>query len=797
MGQLTAVIQSSFAAGELSSAVSARVDLAKYRAGLALARNFFIMAYGGAATRPGTAICGRCKQLPPTKPRDIPFIYGTLQAYMLEFGDFYMRPLMNGGYILEPSFVIAGVTRANPGVFHIVGHGYAPGDQVFINGAAGMPQINSTAGYQYKVATVPDVDHVTFTDLDGNAVNTTAFGVYTGGGVAARLFTLVTPYAVADLPLLKYTQSADVMTLTHPNYAPRDLTRTEHWVWTLSSITFAAQVQVPTSVVLTQLGSAATTLDFYYVVTALTDAPAEESLPTVAAVVKNEALNQNTGINNQVAWTAPATGPTPTRYNVFGSRPVLHGAAAPTVFGYIGQTTSTSFVDTNIAPDYTQAPPSHANPFSGSNYPGCSSYFQGRKAFAAPAAFPETIYLTQSNNFKNMDVHIPVQDNDAVTASLTAQQVNAIKHLLSMNNALLALTSSGAWMISGGSQSDVVTPASIVATAQAFNGCADVPPIPVNYDILYVQARGSKVRDLAYNFYVNLYTGNDISVLSNHLFFGYQIVEWCYQEEPYYQILAVRNDGQILSFTYLKEQDVYAWTHYDTPGNTGTDLYQSISSIPEGQENAVYMVVERTIPGVNAGAPVYYQERQASRNFYTNGAADVTKPWCVDSGIEYVGAPTRVITGLDHLNGCMVSILADGSVQRKRLVVNGKITLDAACSRVIVGLGFVCQLQTLRLDTGEPTIQGKRKKISRCSLITQDTRGLKMAPMTANGGVGPLREFKERSTQNYGAPIPLKTGLISMILSPQWQLDGSVFMQQDNPLPATVLACIPNVMVGN
>ena len=159
---------------------------------------------------------------------------------------------------------------------------------------------------------------------------------------------------------------------------------------------------------------------------------------------------------------------------------------------------------------------------------------------------------------------------------------------------------------------------------QSYTGCADLPPIVINYDVLYVQAKGSIVRDLAYNFYAQVYTGTDMSILSNHLFFGHNLERWAYAEQPFYQVWAVRDDGMLLSFTYLKEQDVYAWAHHDSPGNSGTDLFLSVASIPEQQipginMDSVYFVVQRTIPGINGGNPVKYVERMTSRNFLTNG----------------------------------------------------------------------------------------------------------------------------------------------------------------------------------
>ncbi len=802
MGAQAAINQPSFAAGELSPSLFGRTDLAKYRAGAQELRNFFVLAQGGAATRSGTAIVGRCKQPYGTKPRNIDFQYNTLQSYILEFGELYMRVIKDGGYVLEPSKTITAATAANPAVFTKATHGYLAGDWLFPAAftGTGWSGLNGTPGYAWIVATVPTVDTFTVTDLDGNVVSTATFGAYPGGGTVSRFFTLVTPYAAADLPLLKYVQSADVMTLTHPSYAPRNLTRSQHYVWTLTAITFAAIVQKPASINVAAVPGGGTALDFYYVATAVVDSTGEESVPTTAATVQNDALNQFTGINNAVTLTVPGSGPTPDRYNIYKANAVAHGQAAPTVFGYVGQTTSLHFVDANILPDFTQGPPQHANPF-GSNNPICSTYDQGRQWYGGSTALPQTAWATQSDNFSNMDVHSPLQADDAITVTLISRQVNAIKHLVS-TTALLAMTSGGAWLIDAGSQSDAITPTSIRAKPQSFNGCSDVPPLTVGDIVMFVQFLGSKVRGIGYDFYQNIFRGNDLSILSNHLFNGFTVTEWTYCEEPNYQVLARRDDGAMLAFTFLKEQDVYAWSHYDTPGDSGTDKYQSVASIPESGENVPYFIISRTIAGVNGGHPVYYQERQASRNFYVAGVADVREAWCVDSGRQYTGTGQTSLTGLQHLNGATVSLLVNGSTQAPRVVVAGAITLDAPLETgqiATVGLPYVCDLTTLRIDLG--AMAGKRKKISRLNLTVQASRGLQISParQLSNGDVqfDQFVEIKERTNQPYADPVELITGVETLLIKPQWQVEGQVKIRQTYPLPATVLALSPWIEIGD
>ena len=213
------------------------------------------------------------------------------------------------------------------------------------------------------------------------------------------------------------------------------------------------------------------------------------------------------------------------------------------------------------------------------SYPSCNTYFQQRQIFGGLSQSVDGLVMSRTGDFRNMTYSTPSRDDDMVQVTIASTTVNPIKHLVPLTS-LVVLTGAGAWRVDGGSQSDAITATHINAVPQAYNGCSDVPPLVINYDILYVQAKGSTVRDLAYNFYVNLYTGTDISMLANHLFFGHQILEWAWAEEPFKLVWAVRDDGVALSLTIMKEQEIYGWARHDTCGQ-----YISVDSVLEGEEN--------------------------------------------------------------------------------------------------------------------------------------------------------------------------------------------------------------------
>jgi hypothetical protein len=176
-----------------------------------------------------------------------------------------------------------------------------------------------------------------------------------------------------------------------------------------------------------------------------------------------------------------------------------------------------------------------------------------------------------------------------------------------------------------------------------------------------------------------------------------------------------------------------------------------------------------------------------------NIAQALTNIWPAAQGAWSMTAPVSTIRGLDHLNGQTVSILADGNVQPQQVVSGGSVTLQVSASAIVVGLPYTAQMRTLYLDVpGPATAQSKRKVIPAVTVRTQDTRGLKVGP-----DFGTLREIKDRTTERMGQAINLFTGDHRITIDGLWTTYGQVCVQQDQPLPATVLALVPEVYIGD
>lgn len=863
------VIQASFAAGELSPSLFARVDFAKYRSGAATMRNFFVDYRSGASTRSGTEYI-RPAALGTSRIRLVRFQQSQKVNYVLEFGEKYLRFITQGSSVVEPTKGISAVATGGLTTITAPGHGYTNGQLVFIS-ESNIPQLNNR---YYTVSNVTTNTFDLFDPTTGQPINSGGWPAYTGGGTAQRVYTITTPYAANELSLLKFSQNTSVMNITHPDHPPFKLTLISATNWTLQQDVIGATIGPPGTVVASSSGTGAV---FYkYTVTSVDDNEQESVNGPVAVITTGIDLRTTAG-TNLIQWSAVAGA---VAYNIYGSPASYIGLSADTGgMGFIGSVPQGvfSFTDSNIAADFSQTPPIHDDPFIATGvHPQVSSYFQQRLVFGNGGGnLVQTFWASKTGAPYNFDFSNPTQANDSISGALVSLEVNEIKSMVPMPTGLILLTTNGAWLVSGGaggvaSQGGVLTPATATATPQAYVGANDVPPILINYDIIFVQAKGSIIRDLTYNIYANIYTGNDITIMSSHLFYGHQVIEWAYAEEPFKVIWVVREDGTLLSLTLVKEQDMYGWARHDTRGD-----FESVCTVTEGHADATYFAVRRPHPTV-ANAEVLLIERLAEREF----PFGVEDAWCVDCGaktvantpattLQVIGIPNSnvvaVVTaddtfnvgmvgwiirvgggiikvtgfvgprqisgevlqpitdiipndpfkrykiadpgewsidqpftkvfGLDHLEGQAVSVLADGGVINGLTVNGGSITLPAPATKVIVGYGYQAQLQTMYLDLGQEvnSVQGKRKKIGALTVRCKDSRGLKAGRLFST--VTPIKELNRVTTM--GFPIKLITADERIVMDPLWDVPGQICLQVDDPVPATVLGVVPEVVIGD
>ena len=748
----------SFAGGEISPEMFGRIDLDKFQTGLATCRNFVTLPHGPARSRQGFRYILQTKYA-DKKCALVEFSYSTAQTYTLEFGDQYVRFHTNGGTLLETAKSITAATKASACEITSAGHGFSNGNWVYISSVGGMTELNG----RYYIVADAATDTFTLKDLNGNAINSTNYTTYTSGGTAGRVYEVSTPYLEADVDDLHHVQSADVLTLVHPSYAPRELKRLSAANWTLTTISFVPNIAAPTSVsVAATVGSGSTT--YTYIVTSVSTTELEESVASGSASVTNNLATA--GNKNTISWTGNADA---IRYNVYKERNGL--------YGYIGQTDGSSFVDDNIAADVTRTPPEADNPFDATNkYPSAVSYFEQRRCFAGSNLLPQNLWMTRSGTESNMNYSIPTQDDDAITIRIAAREVNRIRHIVPLSD-LILLTTSGEWRV-WAQNSDAITPTTVSVRPQSYNGANNVQPVVTGNSVVYVRNQSSRLHELSYNWESNAYKSDDVSIMAPHLFDDYEIVDMAITKTPVPIIWCVRSDGKLLGLTYMPNQKVFAWHIHDTDG-----LVESISAISENNVDVLYASIKRTINGNT----LRYIER-----LDIQGTTTLEDVFHVDSGLTYEGTATTTIKGLWHLEGKTVNILADGAVHPQLIVINGQITLQQAASKVHVGLPITADLQTLPISLEmEAFAQGRQKNVNKAWLRVYRSSGIKVGP-TFNK----LTEVKQRTTQLYGSPADLLSEEVSIMITPTWSDGGQICVRQTDPLPLSILSMVIDVALG-
>jgi hypothetical protein len=317
--------------------------------------------------------------------------------------------------------------------------------------------------------------------------------------------------------------------------------------------------------------------------------------------------------------------------------------------------------------------------------------------FAATLSQPQTVFFSKSGDDENMDANIggTVADDDASIYTIASNQVNAIR-FMAAGRTLIIGTAGGEFTVSGGGDNDAVTPTNILIKKQSNHGAANIDAVAVANATLFVQRAKRKIRELAYNFDVDGYIAPDLTILAEHVTDG-GIVEMAYQEEPLAIIWCVRNDGELVALTYQREQEVVAWHRHVFGGafGSGNAVCESVAVIPtEDSEYELYMIIKRTINGATKRYVEYL-------NTFDFDETDNTSFNFLDSQLSYSGSPATTISGLSHLEGLTVSILADGATHPDKTVSSGSITLDRSASDVKIGLGYTSLLKTMRIDAAE------------------------------------------------------------------------------------------------
>lgn len=571
-------------------------------------------------------------------------------------------------------------------------------------------------------------------------------------------YEVANDYAEEDLFKVKFVQSADVLTLVHPSYPVTELRRSGPTSWAVAEATTGPGIDPPSglSVVATTAGASYLRSDEYVVTSVNGTVESAASAPDSATNNLNAADTYNT-----ISWTAE-TGAT-------GYRVYRKSGGLFYLIAVLEGNGSVSVIDDNLPANGGITPPQASDPFADDNNPGAITYFEQRKVFGGSLAQPQNLWTTRTGSEVDFNYSVPPRDDDSIQFAIAARDYNQIIHLVPLQD-LIVMTQAGEWRLASGG--NALVPGGFGVRPQSFVGAGHATPITTGSNLIFADTAGH-IREMSFQENAGGYLTGDLSLRAPHLFDTFEIVDSAQVKAPYPILWFVSSSGKLLGITYIPEQQVAGWHQHDTAG-----VFESITSVREGRETALYAVIQREING----SSVRYVERMRSRAFVA--AADA---FFVDAGVYYSGTAIDEVTGgLEHLEGEIVSILADGAVCPQQTVIDGGLPepLPAECETIIIGLPIEADLQTLPFAAEMPGAgQGRPKNVNELWLRVHRSSGVFAGP-----NFDKLTEYKQRTTEPYGSPPALTTDEIAIKIGPSWTNNGQVCIRQPDPLPLTILS---------
>lgn len=826
--------QRSFAGGEIAPSLYARTDLAKYQSAVRTLTNFVVRKFGGLENRAGSQFVAEDRDSTKTI-RLVKFVFNSDQTYILEFGNGYIRfyrdgaQLLSGGlpYEIATPYLEADLMELrfvqSADVITITHHSYAPrelsrlGDtnwtleqivfgasigtvtNLSASGAAGadtvyyaVTAVDALTGeeglpafYTLAAVTSPTTANpvtVTWDPLSG-ASNYRVFRS-TDGGVTYELISDGggVPTSFTDTTWVDDSETASTVGTSGA------------WVTAAGAVenaVIAGGANKPSDQRFTFKGIITITCSLQAAVSGrLLAYYSRDAEPDVLVGTIESGGVIGDGVSGGI-WsefftasiTVPDNGYAALTLKVVpqvwseGADPAETSDCTadfvtdPTYNRITWQALGTGYVDKGADGDPLQSPPRDRQLFTSVNdYPLAVGIYQQRRLLGNTINDPEMNWTSRTGAYKNFFVSRPLQDDDAITWSAAGRQVNQVMHYLDLGK--LIVFTNGSEMTVEGDDAGILRPDAINPRKFSANGSGRLPPIEVSDSAVYMQSLRNIVRSLVPLETSNSYRTTDLSLYAAHLFNGYTIEDWDYALAPHSILWLVRSDGVLLGLTYLPEEEIWAWHKHTTDGTI-----ERVCTVPEGAENAVYIVVKRNINGTDKR----YIERIASR-FFTDREDAVF----VDCSLSYDGAPATVFSGLDHLEGENVSVVADGVVKHNpndaslpvKTVVAGSITLAAAASKVHVGLPYMSDLETLDIDSPQgQSVKDRRMAVGNVRLYVEESKRFYAG---------------QNSTDLYLAQASdWTTDVIDVTIDSTWNSHGRIFVRHKDPLPLTILAAIP------
>lgn len=863
-----APLQPSFNAGELSKKLGGRVDIAKYGGGCQFLENFIPVIQGPAQRRSGFRFVAEVKDS-SKRVWLVKFEFNVQQAYILEFGEGYIRFFTNHGQLQ-----VSGVPAYSGAT------AYVKGDLVVDAG----------------------INYYCIAPTTGNAPpNATYWYALTGNN-----YEIPSPYTASDLTNpdgtfgLGLVESADIVYIVCANQKPQKLSRFGVTNWQLATLAQTWGPFQPTNITNTTVyasaATGATTLTasapifdasmvgeyFYLGQKTVLSVPLWEAGKAVLSGV----LRRSDG-KNYLSLNAATTGgikPTHNEGAVFDGDTGVQWEFQDAGYGYVLLTafTSSTVMDGTVIskiPDNAVLVANASTKWAKSawgeseGYPTKVTFFKERLTFARG----QTVWLSVSGDYENFNTRDDgglVVTDSAIIATISSDTVNNVTWL-SPADALIVGTAGGEFSIKPLTDQQAFGPDNVQAVPISSFGSKAIQPSNIGDVVLFIQRAGLKLRDIIFDFISNGFKSSDQNALADHITES-GVVQMAYQQEPYSINWSVLSNGKLVGMTYSREQYAdppYGGWHGHKVGEDG--LVECVATIPnqftDGDE--LWIVTQFVIDGnvkryigylekeftvdadpqdcffvdygltldnvqnatltPDTGADVQYTENvefeagsaifsagdvgkeihyhysfddiEGKPTWYTSKAliTAYTDTTHVDCTINYpfpdlnvIGAnewrlTVTTISGLDHLEGRTVDILADGAKSPQRVVTGGEITLQDQASKIHIGLPMPARLKTMRLNAGaqDGTSQGKTARINKVAVRLLSSLGLQVGP-----SFDKLDDIEFRQVQDLMDNVPaLFEGDAVVDFAGDYTTDPWLCFQQTDPLPCTIVAIMPTI----
>ena len=861
MPRISHVINS-FNGGEVSPEFDGRTDQDKYRTSARTIDNFIVHPEGGVHRRPGTRYVE--DNTDSTKrSRLIPFVFSTVQAYMLEFSEGKIRVFADDVRVNAATQDTVEEASAQTDEFELEDHGYVNGQgPIHITATGGIPTglavdtdywivtqtttvfedadvsvaadtittatdhnykteqgpfrlttigalpepfsantdyyIEATSSTTFKLRATPGGAAINILSLRGGTHTLAPTGDYrrdkfrlaaTEGGTPINLTTdgtsphtftpnpagdpvglpleIPTPYLESELPNLHIVQSADFLFIDHPDHRPAQLTRkgTTKWAYDAQNIIDGPYLAENT-------------------VTADTITPSAQTGFDITLT-----LQSGTEINDGAGWTIADIGRNVRLKDItsWGSAEITGIHETGTGVNLVARATVRQDFDGVGASSKWRL----GSWYSG-NWPSTLSFSDQRLWHAGEANTPQTLHGSMTGRFFEFsptDASGTVLDTSAVNFEIGSNQVNAAKWL-GVERQLFMGSGSAIFTARASTNNEAVTPTNITMPKITSVGSSSVQPINVGQELLYITRNSQSLRAIKFTSESDTFTPVDLNVLAKHIFGRTETVsEISFQLDRQQVIWVVRSDGVLVACTYNTDQNIFAWHRHSLGGNFGGSnaFVESVATIPapDGTHDQVWMIVKRTVNGATVRHIEFFEDEWFGD--------DITSMRYVDSApVAYSGAATSSVSGLDHLEGETVQVLADGAAHPDRVVASGAITLDAEYTDILVGLGYVSEIETLKLEPPDPE-GGAMGKVARIDHIV-----LRLF-QSLGGDIGPDEDHLDPlvyrdASDPMDTPPPTFTGDKKISFEGGFQREKVILVRQSQPLPLNILAM--NVMMS-